>query len=223
MSVDVATGLILEDDSISQSFIQLILEECFPGIQLECASSLHQAFQLLDHFSPQIALVDLSLPDGNGAELLTRLRDFPECVSIVMTSHNEEESLYSALRAGAEGYLLKNQPREALKESLLGLIDGQVAMSPQMMSKMFSYFSSQHPVSITSDPVSRAQTLGKLSDREVEVLGLLGKGLTTRQIADCINVSHHTVSTHIKNIYSKLEISSRAEAAYQAVMLGLCD
>lgn len=223
MSGNVSTGLILEDNSIAQSFVKLILEECFPGIELKCASSLHQALNMLESFRPQIALVDLSLPDGNGEQLLKVLCEFPDCISIVMTAHNEEESLYSALRAGAEGYLLKNQPRDQIKNSLLGLINDQVAMSPQMMSKMCSYFSAQHSPNLVSDDESRKQTLEMLSDREIQVLGYLGKGLTTRQLAEVLNLSQHTVSSHIKNIYSKLEISSRAEAAYQAVLLGLSD
>lgn len=219
MIKEIKTGLVLEDDSIALTFMQMVLKDSFSNISINTASSLAEAYKVLDEFTPDIALVDLNLPDGSGVELLDRLRAYtPECFSIVMTAHEDEEYLFSALRAGAQGYLLKDQKRDVLIESLRGVIEGNVALTPKIAHKIIEYFSNNQTLDAST---KKAYKL--LSKREVEVLGRIGQGLSANQVAAEMNISHHTVYSHIKKIYSKLEITSRAEATQMAVQLGLTD
>lgn len=220
MNYGVKAGLILEDNSIAQSYMEMALRESFADITIELADSLQAAFHLLDRFSPCIALVDMELPDGSGVEFLHRLAvDAPNCTPIVVTSHEDDETLYPALRAGAQGYLLKNQSQHKLVQYMQGVMRGEVALSPKITFKLMSYFSRQERIRVEGG--IKCQQVDCLSRRETEVLSLIGRGLNGKQIAVEINVSYHTVTTHIKNIYTKLGITTRAEAAQQAILLGL--
>ena len=194
------------------------------------ASGLHG----VDPF--KLILVDLELPDGNGMELLAELGHYP-ATKIVTTLYSDDEHLFPALQCGADGYLLKEDRFEVLVEELQKIVRGQPPLSPAIARRLLTHFrkgiGSDSPAATsgfsssggfgTSKPVP----LEKLSDherltpRESEVLTYLSKGFTIKEIASLMGIKWFTVNDHIKSIYKKLNVSSRAEAAVLATKQGL--
>lgn len=225
MNYEIKTGLILEDNQDAQKYLYQVLESSFPGIDIKLASCLEEANQMLDQEKPDIALVDLNLPDGSGVELLQRLSDeASSCMSVVTTIYDDDNHLFSALRAGAHGYLLKEQRRDLLIESLQGILQGKPALTPKIALKILTHFSRNERGNDKSEvDMPETESSEFLSKREKQVLTMIGKGYSVKHASSELNISHHTVSSHIKNIYSKLNISNRAEATQKAVQLGLAD
>ena len=217
MQKKIRTSIIVEDNGISLSFLRLILEEVFEDIVIHVATSLEEAFRVVDVIEPDLALIDLNLPDGSGVALLHHLSSInPDCVSVVTTSHADDDYLFPALGAGADGYLLKNQSRERLIKSIRGISRGEVALTPAIAHKVLEYFSQKG-----SDDIQSIEIQNILSKREIQVLTMIGKGYSAKKVAKEMNISYHTVTSHIKKIYDKLGISSRAEASKLALKFGL--
>lgn len=206
------TALILDDVADSQVWLCQALSAAFPGIRLHCTGSLAEARTwLAAHPAPDIALIDLGLPDGSGVELIAELnRQAPQTLCIVASIFDDNEHLFPALRAGAQGYLLKDQPLPQIIELLKGIAEGRPPLSPAIARKLLGYF-------------QPAPTLGHelLTERESEVLRYIAKGMTLPETSRILGISTHTISGYVKNIYRKLNVSSRAEAALTARNLGL--
>ena len=160
------------------------------------------------------ALVDLGLPDGDGTRLIRPLAEqFPTCTIVVTTLFGDDAHVFPALRAGAHGYLLKDQPEERLAAALEGILRGEPALSPAIAQRLLRAF--QAP------PAQEAPELEILTPREREVLVLVSKGCRLPELSERLQISRHTVSDHLKSIYRKLDINSRAEATLEAARLGL--
>ncbi|MCW8854817.1 MAG: response regulator transcription factor [Gammaproteobacteria bacterium] len=218
---EITTGLILEDNNDAQQYLYKVLESSFPGVMIDMVSSVEEASQFLDGAQPDIALIDLNLPDGSGVEILNKLsnKEF-NCISVVTTIYDDDHHLFSALRAGAQGYLLKEQRRELLIEALQGITEGKPALTPKIALKILDHFSKveEPEAGIAQEPDEDV-----LSKREIQVLKMISQGHSVKLAAKELNISHHTVASHIKKVYSKLGISNRAEATQKAVQLGLAD
>jgi DNA-binding NarL/FixJ family response regulator len=207
-------ALILEDMPESQEMLCEIAGTAFPGIECECAVDVRDALSRLQTCF-QLALIDLSLPDGSGIEVIQRLAtECPACTIVVATIFDDDNHLFPALRAGAQGYLLKDEAPEVLAMQLQGIREGRPPLSPSVARRMLSHFRE------VPDAAQEEQK-GLLSPREREVLGQLARGISIATIAQELGISHHTVGDHVKNIYRKLNIASRAEAALQARNMGL--
>lgn len=206
------TGFILEDLPESQTWLSQVLTESFSGIAITTAFTLAEARQKLARQPPpDIALVDLGLPDGSGVELIAELnRAAPATLCVVASIYDDDSHLFPALRAGARGYLLKDQPRDTLVRALTGIVTGQPPLSPAIARKLLSHFRS--PLEDQLEP---------LTTREKEVLGIIAKGLTMNEVANVLGLSRNTVASYVKEIYRKLNVSSRAEAALSARHMGL--
>lgn len=205
-------ALILDDVPDSQVWLSQTLVAVFPDIALHCTGNLAEARAWLNsHPAPDLALVDLGLPDGSGAELIAELnRTAPQTLCIVASIFDDNQHLFPALRAGAQGYLLKDQPQAQIIELLKGIAEGHPPLSPSIARKMLGYFQ--------PNPQPDHE---QLSERETEVLRCIARGLTMPETAQLLGLSPHTVSGYVKDIYRKLNISSRAEAALSARNLGL--
>lgn len=204
-------GLIVEDLPASATWLAEALQTAFPDIQARTVGTLNDAQVAVAEQLPDIALVDLGLPDGSGTDLIRSLAALaPRCTTIVSTVYADDRHLFPALRAGASGYLLKDQPREAVIRALQGIAAGEPPLSPKIAKRLLQMFASQP---VTAD--------NPLTDRETEVLTLVAKGYRLPDLASQLGVSRHTVASHIKAIYRKLNISSRAEATLEAARLGL--
>ncbi|EGK71415.1 MAG: response regulator transcription factor [Methyloversatilis sp.] len=206
------TGFILEDLPESQAWLRDALEQSFPGIAIDSAYSLAEAaHKLAAGPAPDIALIDLGLPDGSGITLIEQIqRRSPATLCIVASIYDDDGHIFPALRAGARGYLLKDQPVAGIVQALTGIAAGQPPLSPAIARRMLAFF---QPAPSAPGP--------DLTERETEVLRLISKGLTQAETARLLGISQHTVAGYVKELYRKLNVSSRAEAALIARDLGL--
>ena len=233
--------LIVEDNAVARSFLTRVVRESFSDeIRFSEASDLDSARQWLgigpgeqahapaDGF--RLILCDLEQPDKAGLELLAQLADYP-AIKIATTLHSDDDHLFPALQCGASGYLLKEDRFEVLVEELQKIIRGQPPLSPAIARRLLTHFRSANP---TRDAAGHSVTLGahrfdpdpqsgtdRLTPRESEVLTFMSKGFTIKEISNLMGIRWHTVNDHIKSIYRKLNVSSRAEAAVVASKHGL--
>jgi DNA-binding NarL/FixJ family response regulator len=173
------------------------------------AGTVHEGIEQAEINRPDIILMDFSLPDGTGLDatraILARL---PECKIVFLTVYEEDETLFAALRMGAKGYMLKNVNSVDLLSSLRSLSRGEMAVSRKMISSVLDEFS-RTPLS----HVVQDKLLTKLSTREIDVLREIESGATNIEIAQRLFLSENTVKHHIRNIFEKLGVDNRREAA----------
>jgi DNA-binding NarL/FixJ family response regulator len=245
MSVKV---LIVEDNPVARSFLCRVVRESFSdAMEITEVGDLESARkQVARHGGSgaeigfKLVLVDLELPDGNGMEFLTELSASP-AIKIVTTLYSDDDHLFPALQCGADGYLLKEDRFEVLVEELQRIVRGQPPLSPAIARRLLSHFrptgsdsgtmplnsgfgtlTSQSSFSTTrSVPLEPQPEWERLTPRESEVLTYLSKGFTIKEIANLMGIKWFTVNDHIKSIYKKLNVSSRAEAAVLASKQGL--
>ncbi len=209
--------LLLEDIPEIRAWLKVLIKQVFANAVVTECSRVQDALQQVNSQRFTLALLDLGLPDGSGVDVISALREKqPEVQSVIVTIHDDDEHLFPALQAGAFGYLLKEQSRELLVEQLQRISQGEPPLSPSIARKVIAYFTSQrrpqaaavlHEVSLT--------------DRETEVLLRVAKGFTLPEIGVQLGLSRHTIADYVKQIYRKLNVSSRAEAALEAQRLGL--
>lgn len=222
------TGMVIlavEDQPITQKWLTRLLEHAFPDAGVVIASSLSDASEVLASLVVDIALIDLYLPDGSGIEIIRQvLQRNPSALCVVTTSYDDDEHILTALKAGALGYLLKDQRPTVLTEQLRLLAEGVPPLSPRIARRLLLQFSDGQGVDapVPADgPDFIDDQLTPLSTREEEVLTLIAKGLHVSQVANMLNITTNTVCSHIKSIYRKRQLASRAEAALEARRLGL--
>ncbi|HEV8689046.1 MAG TPA: response regulator transcription factor [Ideonella sp.] len=240
--------LILEDNPVARDFLSRVLRESFSDpISITEAGDLETARAQIALTGPhglhgadpfKLMLVDLELPDGNGLELLAELTQYP-ATKVVTTLYSDDDHLFPALQCGADGYLLKEDRFDVLVEELRKIVLGQPPLSPAIARRLLTHFrhgsaaesATPAPVSTLSSgapsggqkpvPIEKPVDLPHLTPREIEVLTYLSKGFTIKEIANLMGIKWFTVNDHIKSIYRKLNVSSRAEAAVLASKQGL--
>lgn len=211
-------ALILEDMPESQIMLREVAETAFPGVRVCCVADIASAVKMLGQFQFDLALLDLSLPDGNGTTVVEAMSArLPNCMIVVATIFDDDDHLFPALRAGAQGYLLKDQAPEHLVTQLRGIREGHPPLSPSVARRLLEHFRVGAESLISEVPEDDSM----LTAREREVLVQLTRGISIATIGSVMGISRHTVGGHVKNIYRKLNIASRAEAALQAKNLGL--
>src|SRR5207248_394313 len=171
------------------------------------ADNASEAMEVIRKLHPDLVIVDLSLPGANGIELIKNIRaEFPKLPILVLSMH--EESLYAlrALRAGAEGYVMKHEAMANVIHAIHEVFNGRPYLSPAMAAQVITKFAHRQPEGET-DAVER------LSDRELEVLELIGKGKDVREIAKLLHLSPKTVETHRAHIKDKLDLKNSREVA----------
>lgn len=209
--ISLREALVVEDQADACEWLCNAVRRAFPSVEVVAVGSVADARAALANTVPQLALVDLGLPDGSGIQLIDTLnRDHPETVVVVSTVFEDDGHLFAALRAGAQGYLLKDEPRERLAELLEGIVEGRPPLSPTIARRLLDYFHA---------PDTARQE--NLTERERDVLTLLAKGFTVRKVAELLEISHNTAAGYVKTIYRKLNVSNRAQATLTASRLGL--
>lgn len=215
----IQTALILEDIVDVNAWIKQMLLETFEGIRIQQAYSLDEAKHLLMSQHYDLALIDLSLPDGKGIEVIDWLVQYSaETISVVVTIFEDDQYLLEAISHGAKGYLLKDLEPIVFKKHLENLIAGLYAFSPTMTQKLLNYVKTQEQLNQRKQQLIESLAL---TNREKQVLIHIAKGQQVSEIAYELGLSSHTVSGYVKEIYRKLQISSRAEAALLAKQYGL--
>lgn len=204
-------GLVVDDHADARRWLVQALQDAFPGILINDAHDLASAHAAITVQHPDIAVIDLGLPDGSGVELIRALHhEESPCYKIVSTMFGDDGHLFEALRAGAEGYVLKDEARSQLADLLRGIVDDQPPLSASIARRLLHHF---------HEPVD--EEIVRLTEREHEVLTLIAKGYTVKKVAGLLDISVNTTAGYVKNIYRKLNISSRAEATLEASRLGL--
>lgn len=210
--------LLLEDLPEIRAWLKALALQVFPTARIAEAARVHDALKLVAEQRFELALIDLGLPDGSGVDVVAALREAqPEAQSVVVTIHDDDDHLFPALQAGAFGYLLKERARDLIAEQLQRMSQGEPPLSPSIARRMISHFAAQ------TRPQERPQNMPHvaLTERENEVLLRVAKGFTLPEIGVQLNLSRHTIADYVKQIYRKLNVSSRAEAALEAQRLGL--
>jgi DNA-binding NarL/FixJ family response regulator len=199
------TVCIVEDDCDTREALRARVNLA-PGLRcLNSYATGEAALQGILTDKPEVALVDINLPGMSGIECVARLkRELPELQMLMLTTYEETDLIFSSLRAGAKGYLLKNVPPVELIQAIEQVHVGGAPMSMRIARKVVDYFD--------RDARATAET-DSLSQREREVLALLAKGCLYKEISEKLNIGLGTVQTYVKRIYEKLHVQSRAEAA----------
>lgn len=212
-------ALVLEDRPDTRQWLVDILARAIPDLNIRTASNLKTARHLLaTEAGWHLALVDIGLPDGSGIELITELREnHPLTDAIVTTIHDDDANLFGAIAAGARGYLLKSQPADLLVRHLQQFEAGMPPLSPSIARRMLAWFS-ERPFPPGAVP---GESDARLSTRDVEVLTCIGCGLRVAETARHLGLTESTVASYIKQLYRKLDINNRAEAALEAAKRGL--
>lgn len=211
--------LLVEDDAPTRTRMAGVIES-HPRLRLlAAAASCGEARAAFARVRPEVLLTDLGLPDGSGVDLIREARGrWPGVLCLVTTVFGDETHVIGALEAGALGYLLKDGSPGYISESILELLAGGSPISPPIARYLLRRFQAAPGAPRAATPADDAP---RLSRREGDVLRLIVKGFTYGEIADLLDVSPHTVTTHARGIYRKLEVHSRGEAVYEALQLGL--
>lgn len=168
---------------------------------------------------PDLVLMDLQMPGMDGLEATKKIKEaLPEVTVVVLTVRDEDEKLFTALKNGAQGYLLKNIRSAEMLEMLRGAMRKEAAISPALAGRMLEEFRRLSSLAPRSD---ENETIEILTRREQEVLGLVAEGATDKEIAARLSLSLHTVKSHMRNILAKLQVNSRREAARLAKSRGM--
>ena len=211
--------LIVEDHPDAAALLEQVVASTFRPKTITMASSIAAGKLSLINNKFDLALIDLGLPDGSGLEFIRLIVDQDtDTLVIVTTIFDDEFNLFEALRAGANGYLLKGHSGEELVGFLKDAIAGHLPLSPSIAQSVLAYFRQSNCIA-ESQPIE--YTDQSLTDREIEILVLIAKGYKVKEVSDLLQIASNTVSVHIKSIYRKLNLHNRAEATAVAVSMNL--
>ena len=202
---DIMTSIALVEDSAPlRRNLERMLRRA-PGVRCVCAcSTAEEALEQIPLCKPDVVLMDINLPGASGIECTARLKlQMPAMQVIMLTVYEDTTNIFSALKAGACGYLLKRSSPAEILEALTAVQTGGAPMTSEIARKIVTTF--QTPTPVAGDGAT-------LSVREQEILKLLSKGRVSKEIAEELSISYHTVRVHTKHIYEKLHVRSRAEA-----------
>ena len=212
--------LIADDEELVRTGFRMILEAEDDFEVLGEASTGTEAVEMTQSFQPQVILMDIRMPGMDGLEATRQIVESektPNSRVLVLTTFDEDEHVYQALRAGASGFLLKRTPAASLVAGIRVIADGDALLAPSVTRRLIDQFArSPEP----GKPGAKALQL--LSQREREVLTLVAKGLSNGECAEQLFMSEGTVKTHVKRIYTKLDLRDRTQAvifAYEAHMV----
>jgi len=213
-------ALIVEDIPEIRVWLADVARQAFPELESVSAGRRDEALERLQDGVFDLALIDLGLPDGSGLDVVAALRRTqPTALPVVVTIYDDDDHLFPALQAGAFGYLLKEQPQESLVAQLLRMTQGEPPLSPPIARRVLQHFASAGQRQTVQ--WRQLQEEVSLTERETDVLQRVAKGYTLPEIAQQFGLSRHTVADYIKQVYRKLNVSSRAEAALEAARRGL--
>lgn len=203
---------IVEDNPTTLKYLEALLSGSGRIEVVGAYSSGTEALRKIPEKTPDVLIVDLGLPDISGIDVIKKMREQSQDLEIlVLTMHENREHLFSALKAGATGYLLKGTSSIEIIKAIEEVSDGGVPMSPRIARYIIEEFQNNKIKGIDSG----------LTSREKEVLKGISEGLSEKELADKLLLSSHTIHTHIKNIYRKLHVRSRIEAILKAKKKGI--
>ena len=224
-SIDLSPTLIVEDNgAMQQRLCRLLADLLGTDAQITAVDSIAAAKAQLGENANGMAVVDIGLPDGNGIELIAWLHlHCPRVTCVVISAWDDEDTVLAALRAGAIGYLLKEREDAELIQSLQSIRRGGAPIDPNIARRILALLrlSSESAAATTPDIEAEQRSDHALSDRESEILQLVARGYSNREIAELTTLSRFTIEDYTKSIYRKLAVRSRTAAVYEAKALGL--
>jgi len=202
--MSIAISIVEDQDEMRESLVAWLAN----ARGLRCVGAHADAQAALRNIpveKPDVVLMDINLPGMNGIQCVAKLKErLPKTQVLMLTTYDESDLIFDSLRAGANGYLLKNMPREELVQAVEQVHAGGAPMSLQIARRVINFFHQNQP------PTAELQ---QLTAREQEILRLLAKGFLYKEIADHLSISMSTVRTHVSAVYEKLHVHSRTEAA----------
>lgn len=207
-------GIVEDDAHLRRYLCEVVTAD--PRLEIAFAEGdVAGATQRIATCPVDLWLIDLQLPDGNGADLVRRLKSIGDVKCLILTVLGDRTSVIAALDSGADGYLLKDTDPRALVSSILSALDGYAPISPQAAHFLLDLYQQGAP------KVRHGSDETALTGREQEVLRLFSRGLSYREAAEVLQISAHTIRDHVKAIYRKLSVHSRTEAIFEARQLGI--
>lgn len=207
-------ALIVEDNPDTQRWLVNCVNSAFPGININTAANVADATRLIDQHNYSLALVDLGLPDGSGIDVIKSLRKRnDDCHVVVATIYDDDKNLFTALKSGAKGYILKDQDQDRIVGYLQGIKHNRPAISAASSQRLIDHFNSR----------GNALDEANLTKREIDVICLIGKGYSVEESSTLLELSPDTIKGYIKNIYAKLGVKNRSEVTLEAIRLGLIE
>ncbi|BCL37959.1 response regulator [Nostoc sp. MS1] len=202
---DSISVLVVDDHPVVRNGLTLMVQH-EPGMTpIAEAGNGQEAIALFGQHQPDVTLMDLRLPDITGVEVITTIRQsYPEARIIILTTYDSDEDIYRGLKAGARGYMLKDAPLDEIARAIGTVHIGKKYIPPEVGAKLL-------------DRINRSQ----LSDRECDVLRLVAKGRSNREIGEILNVTEATVKMHLNHILHKLPASDRTQAVVVAIKRGI--
>lgn len=193
--------IFIYDDSRERRESLKALLSLNPGLLVVAeAPDCSRVIKDIEDFYPDVVLMDINMPEVDGLEGLKRIKHkFPEVRVLMQTAYDDSEKIFTSLKNGASGYILKNDKPQRILQAIEEVFEGGAVLNPAIAQKVLDYF-------------KPAQQQSPLSPKENEVLSLLAEGLSYKMVADKLGVSYTTINTHTKRIYEKLHISSLGEA-----------
>ncbi len=208
--------MIVDDHALFRRGLEMVLDEEEDIELVDQASDGSEAVEKAGESLPDVVLMDIRMPRSSGIEACRAMKEVAPSAKIVMlTISDEEEDLFEAIRAGASGYLLKDLPLDEVAETVRAVHGGQSLINPSMAGKLLIEFATL----AKRDAEERVQQVPapRLTEREMQVLKLVARGMNNRDIAKELFISENTVKNHVRNILEKLQIHSRMEAVMVAV------
>lgn len=217
----ISVALVDDDPAVRQRFKTSI--EKHPDLfWLGEATCVREGKALALDTCPRVLLVDLGLPDGSGMEIIQEIsQKQPNTEIMVVSMFGDEGHVVQAIEAGASGYILKDTDDLSLAEHIIQLCDGGSPMSPMIARHLLKRM--QATEAYSKKNLDNSSEAASLTRREMQLLKLLARGYTYREVAEDLNVSSHTVNSHIKNLYRKLSVKTKNEAVFAATRQGLLD
>ena len=206
--------LIADDHPLFRDGLTALLTDGPDTEPVGAAANGTEAVDLARETQPDVVVMDLNMPGLNGVEATRRIvADSPHITVLVLTMFDDDDSIFSALRAGARGYLLKGADQEQIRAAIRAAANGEIIFGTQLAARMLAYF--------TTGASAPPQAFPQLTDREREVLDLVAQGQANPAIAAKLGLSQKTVRNHVSNILTKLQVADRAQAIVQARDAGL--
>ena len=214
MMLEPITILIADDHTLFRDGLKALFGSVADTVVIGEATTGAEAILQAELHQPDVILMDIQMPDLNGIEATRQIvRTSPHIGVIIVTMFEDNESLFAAMRAGARGYVLKGADQDEMLRAIRAVARGEALFGPAIAARLMSFFQ--------PTPSLAAAAFPELTEREIDVLKLLAKGLSNQEIADSLVVSVKTVRNHLSNIFSKLQVADRVQAVIRARKAGL--
>ncbi len=207
--------LLADDHAVVRAGIRQFLDQAEDIVVIAEADDGMMAQSLIAKQQPDVAVLDIQMPEASGIEVTRWIRaNYPDVGVLVLTAYDDDPYVMAVLQAGANGYVLKTAAPREMIQAVRDVHEGKSVLDPSIAHKLIHYVSGQRPSTPDYEP---------LTDRELEVLALAGKGHTNKAIGVQLGISDRTVQGHLAKTYSKLRASSRTEAVMKGLSLGLIE